>query len=456
MGLIKDDFNRMLQEDYVLDEDKSVVYKHYKHELEESVKRFEEKKSGKLSAAGCVCRAWKDMGEDPDEKEVFSFLTETFSALSETPELYDQPLYTVDYEENRQINEKNKNREKQQRERVYINDNRDFEIILDVVWPYLSYGLGLGEKEHKDLKKDCIKSRLRAYVRKLAEKIESEPEGILGAYKKAGLLKKDEKLGKLYNHILERSIDRSYKDYLYTEGYTLHRLRKEDLHEGSGSFLSKLPEGKGRKSMKPDKILSLLDSICEKRGILSLTGDVLDDPEYMKAVVNLYDFVSRSYRNGEDVTLDLLLALDRDTGVSLHLVGNSITGDYPPCAFMVMYRYDDDCTTLYYKDTNLDGEPHESELDLHEPINEEDESTNEEDDETNSESLYKQARAAYKIGVREARDDIRDANDDYVKAIRENMTADMFKYFAYSLPEEPEFYDDTDLRKSVKEDIHKD
>ena len=36
------------------------------------------------------------------------------------------------------------------------------------------------------------------------------------------------------------------------------------------------------------------------------------------------------------------------------------------------------------------------------------------------------------------------------------MTADMFKYFAYSLPEEPEFYDDTDLRKSVKEDIHKD
>ena len=56
----------------------------------------------------------------------------------------------------------------------------------------------------------------------------------------------------------------------------------------------------------------------------------------------------------------------------------------------------------------------------------------------------------------EARDDIRDANDDYVKAIRENMTADMFKYFAYSLPEEPGFYDDTDLRKSVKEDIHKD
>ena len=401
---IEHEFYTMLAEDYHVNEENSVVYMHYENELKEFVSR-NSKNKGKtgLPAAAYVYREYSLLGADAGADEVFAALKNIFVKLNEHPELYDQPLYV-----RRKEDEKSKD--------GALNDRLDFEAILNVLKPFLVPAV-MDEVFCSGLARKCKKTELKKKVSELCIKMEDDAESVTKIYEQKGLLKKAA-LETLYRHILKRSIDKSFKDYLYTYGYYMHRERSGDESEyeycgndadlNSKYFSLEKREG-GRKGTKSDKTLRLLSWIFSRNSLYSLRGDNLENEGYVKAVKSLYRLINESFKTEKDVRLSLPIAADPYTGVTLNLLGNYyVRGVNYPCVFAVLQRYADEGSYSF------------------EPCEEDDIIGPEFGDD--AETAFAAARAAYIAKTKAAFDEISGNNSLYGEELEKDKKG-AFKYF---------------------------
>jgi hypothetical protein len=186
-----------------------------------------------------------------------------------------------------------------------------------------------------------------------------------------GLLKPDSKeLTILYHHIISRSIDKTYKDALYSAGYRLLNFYGEApiLKE---SKTRKKENGSKIRREKRDKTMILLEAICRKKGIQSLsslTDNGLDEPSLVPFCQNLY----REVNQKKNTEFSLVIHTDSQTGCSLQLVGSHyFPKDFDfrySCAFVILHRYADEGAYTYDilgDDDNDDSDTYYFDYDFH-------------------------------------------------------------------------------------------
>ncbi|MBR1851737.1 MAG: hypothetical protein IJ794_00975 [Lachnospiraceae bacterium] len=363
--LISDEFYRLLVTDYINDGNFSVIYTHYLSELEESIRKYKAdlKKSNtpkKLSAIDAITLEYRKLAEDASPDAQFAFLDMLFGMFAIQPSLYDHAIYVYAREDDVAFDDAVKNMGK-------LNDKQDFLTILEVLDPFLSAGLGLSETDRTDLKIKNKKSLLRQRVKDLSDLFSSEPAQLKCAFSKAKLLNGksnqiNDKIRNLYDHVLSRSIDKAFKDYLYSCGYHMFRPGSGDANAVSVQKIQK-----GRSGAKPDKTLKLLTDICRKNGVRSLLpGTNIDSPEFVRLANLLYTELSAQMSASDrhsslhHAPISIILDVDARTGNSLHIVGRyyfdsllhalsknrssqsfRLTDLDVPCVFVIMNRHAD-------------------------------------------------------------------------------------------------------------------
>ena len=259
--------------------------------------------------------------------------------------------------------------------------------------------------------KKFIKNYMQGLVLDVYRWLRNRPEITMTRYRDAKLLncRKNGPLDAMIEEIIARSIQKSFEDYLYSYGF---RLTTSGTKKNAGIHIERLEEkriaidnssakqtdngdarqselkyqrvGKGRKGTKTDNTIMLLSDICRNQWQLSFDGKHLLNLEFRKMVIRLFRYICDKYSNQNNVTqrvgIDILLAQDSRTGVSLHLLGNEC---YPSgyeeklsaCAFAIfnrnydtnfaayeMYSLEDDGDLLLYGLEKEDSEISDDEM----------------------------------------------------------------------------------------------
>ena len=418
---IADEFYRLLADDYIMDGTASVIYRHYLSEIQESIRKYEaDIQNGiapkKISAIDSITLEYQKLGSSPSEELLFRFLTTSFGLFGKQPILYDHALYVYAPNVDDDLDGTAKNMGK-------LNDRQDFMAILNVLRPFLSAGLSLHDADWEALVSKCKKSLLRQRVAELADAFAGSPEQLKGAFTKAGLLTpKHPEIQRLYSHALSRSIDKAFKDYLYSCGYYMYR-------PSMAENISIRKTDKGRSNAKPDKTLKLLAAICLKKGVQSLTPNDIDSPEFARFAEQLFTEISaQMYARGRDASLSLVLDTDAKTGNSLHLLGRHYFGALldpkhapsglskpdAPCAFAIINRQAGEDVFSY---------------EAYSPYN----------DDPNAPLLYddfQTAKREYKLLSAEAAEDILDQNTKHTR--RWQLSPNIMAAFGHNLPQPAE------------------
>ena len=168
-------------------------------------------------------------------------------------------------------------------------------------------------------------------------------------------------------------IDKKFKDFLYTAGFRMIACDDDaPSAEGGAVYVQRLEERtvrssnkqdrtiKGRAVAKTDPTLRYISEICKRNWVLSFDGvSHLDDVSFKETAVRLFEHICREY-HGKKLRMDIILACDPRTGVSLHLMGidylmdrfmnrdRFFKGISSPCAFAVSGRVVSD-DSLYYE-----------------------------------------------------------------------------------------------------------
>ena len=436
---ICDEFYDLLAKDYDLYGKDSVISRHYIGELSDAVKRHMadgNADQGRLSETAKIYMQYNGLGKEPNAEAVFEFIRSCFTAFARVPELYSQPKM----QRGKETIQKEVDGELKSVDKTFLNNKTDYRTIVDALWPYLAFPLALNDRDKQELIEKRKKTSLKTLVKKLVDMLTNTPDEVYEAYKKEGLLKNDDHLQSLYEHVIDRSIDKSFKDFLYTEGYSITYDSSDDAKSGEsseGPRVKRLVPGKGRKNAKPDKMIKLLSELCEKNGIISLSGLSLDDADMAERIKELYCFINDNYKGAKKLTFSHVLAYDVHTGVSLQLLGNAFTKRKEPCTFAVLNRNDGECSMLSYEYYDDDGE---------QILIGSAESGDNVDD------AYRIAKERYRECVEISLDMMREENASYYSELTRHKRTGILKYFGYAMHDElddKKMHDEELLRREI-------
>ncbi len=431
-----------LTKNYFMLGEKSIVYKYYLNEIEEAIRKNDNKdgKIKSLDSIEMIVAKHRELIKVYDEEKAHGFNTERtydfiklmFKAFNEKSYLYDQPLVLNEKDDEDLDGGK--------------NNKYDFKNIVNVLLPFAEPLLHRSANEIRKTM-NLKKSNLKQLVSEICTQLECNRELAFELYTKAGLLDVDQSgpLNDLVNHAILRSVDKSFKNFLYTDGYRITRSKQKKEMEiyverlSDGYSQNDKKDGKtsksvpGRKGAKPDKTLSLVSEICKEIGILSLDGSThLYNDGFKKIIIELFDFINSEFEN-QTVDIDIILAIDRRTGASFHLLGNKYYNNIMPayrkvtsaCSFAIFGLKIDDANYGYklYADKNYTdradnrkiavyGIEQESSKEPHAKVSNPD----------GAEILYKRALIEYRITVKAAYFYFRKkANKDLLVKIKKQM-----------------------------------
>ncbi len=426
MDYINSEFYRQLVNDYVKYGEDSIVFTHYENELRGYIHRQKNKdgtKTGKkMPVMAELYGAFHFLKKAKNENYTFQFITRLFNAFSDHPELYDHAMSV-----RKSIKKKKKKNEEEKKEKKpNLNEESDFSDIVDSLWPFISVPLELGENEKEGIIKKGKKTLVREKVAETAEYIRSKPREAKAKYKSKGLLVFGKEHERLFKQVLKRNIDKSFKDYLYTNGYYFYR---EQTEKRSICRLEKLPEGKGRSGMKTDRTLKFLSEICKKKNILSITGGNIDSPEFRSMMEELYKDINQKY-NDDYADISFVVAVDPHTGVSWQLLGKSYLKKADgACAYAVFSRNEENTMTA------------KSASGLQYTVSDEDVF-----DDKDASDAFTFAREHYMEKVEEVLDEMRDSNEDYYNKLVAEVKKDILDSYGFVMHEDEdgdELFNDT-------------
>lgn len=354
MKMIQDELYRMLAADYVEDGEDSVIYRHYLQEYRETVatrkKTGAEKKQPRLNPCEQIMADYGQLDDNSSEKERYLFLANVFQALAAHEALYNQPMILKAPAEplSSDIPEWESSDDAALQIDHYQIAPSDFACILEVVSPFLSAGLHLTSEQLQELSGKRSKNILHRLIQRLSEAIQQD-DSVEQAFAEAGLLQADsEETKRLYRHIITRSIDKTYKDFLYSAGYRLLNIQGNEGPILRKSKTRKSEGGSRTRREKRDRTMMLLEDICRKKGITLLTQSVnknLSAPSFVMFCQDLYQEVNQN----KDSLFVQLIDVDVQTGCSLQLVGSYYLPDdiESSCAFVILRRTADEQTYTY-------------------------------------------------------------------------------------------------------------